>query len=214
MLCYEGEEEQYLHNQKRCEAFITAFVSMKVGPETASSNVSTKGLGTDKSDKSKENDKASGRGACMESSVDVDKQLLKTALEVEASVDASGCVPNGLIPAGLTPPMRDDLTALERGDISRLYNVQSTVGCVRDGSLTKTEFVSLHLRSFSNIFQYELSDVELLKRRFLRFFAGVFMELVDLCYPDRGDSSLVGTCMYTECTPVQIKHYNINNEYR
>lgn len=195
MLYYEGEEEQYLQFQGSCEAFITAFVSMKVGPDSASSTFSAKGLGMDKlskSDKSKENTgKASGRGACVESSVDpADNQLLRAALDVEASVDASGCVPNGLVPAGLSPTMRGDLTTLEQGDISRLYDVSSTVAHVSDGSLASTELVTLHLRSFRNIYQYELSDVELLKRRFLRFFARVFMELVDLCYPDRGNSSL------------------------
>ena len=187
MLHYEGDDQQYLQFQNSCEAIIVAFVNMRVDPETTS-NVCQKGLGMSKPVKSKENVKASGG---IESSVDVE-QLLKTAQEVESSLDASGRVPNGfIVPPGLTPAMRADITTLKQGDVSHLYNVQSTGECVRDGSLTSTEYVTLHLRSFRNICQVELSDVDQLKRRFLRFFARVFMEVVDLCYPDRGDSSLV-----------------------
>ena len=127
------------------------------------------------------------RKEVMESSVDATQDELVRAVD-EVDVDR---VPNGVVPSSLPQALRSDPTRVEQGDISRLYNVQGGVQRVQDGDLTQAQLIALHLRSYRNILEYELSDVQQLRRRFLRYFASVFIELVDLCYPDRGNTALV-----------------------
>jgi len=95
-----------------------------------------------------------------------------------------------IIPSTLTQMLRSEPTRVEQDDISRLNEVHGSMQCVRDGRLTHTESITLCLRSYRNILEYELSDLQQLKR-FLRYIASIFVELEDLlCYPDRENSKM------------------------
>ena len=179
----DPNEEERLVFHRNCEDFILTFVMR--GDRSSLVNVMAKGLVV-----SKEGGRE--RKEVMESSVDVtSKQQDELVRAVEQVQVDRGCVPNGIVPSTLPHALRSDPTRVEQDDISKLYDVPGGVRCVRDGSLTQAELIALHLRSYQNILEYELSDVQQLRRRFLRYFASIFVELVDLCYPDRGNSTIV-----------------------
>ena len=123
------------------------------------------------------------------------KEVIMKIEVMESSMDATQVdvdrVPYGVVPSSLPQSLRSDPTHVEQGDISRLYDVPGSVQRVQDRDLTQAQLIALHLRSYRNILEYELSDMQQLRRRFLRYFASVFIELVDLCYPDRGNTALV-----------------------
>lgn len=177
----DPNEDQQLTFHRSCEAFISVFVTSMRGDRSAIANVMAKGLVVSKEEGGVE------RKEVMESSVDATQDELVRAVD-EVDVDR---IPNGVVPSSLPQALRSDPTRVEQGDISRLYNVQGGVQRVQDGDLTQAQLIALHLRSYRNILEYELSDVQQLRRRFLRYFASVFIELVDLCYPDRGNTALV-----------------------
>ena len=178
----DGEDEKSLQFQQSCEVFLAAFVTMRVDTESL---VTTKGPNM-----SKPNGKSD-----KESSVDVagNRELLRAVDELEVD-DVRGRLPSGLVPAALPSSLRGDPASVEQQHVSQMYDLQSAVRYVKEGVVAKQEVIALHLKSFRNILLYEFNDVELLQRRFRRFFASVFMDLVELCYPDRGDSKLVGFC--------------------
>ena len=183
----DPNEEQKLAFHRNCEAFIGVFVTSMRGDRSAIANVMAKGLVVSKEEGGMERKEVVERKEVMESSVDATQDELVRAVD-EVDVDR---VPNGVVPSSLPQSLRSDPTRVEQGDISRLYDVSGGVQRVQDGDLTQAQLIALHLKSYRNILEYELSDVQQLRRRFLRYFASVFIELVDLCYPDRGNTALV-----------------------
>lgn len=183
----DPNEEQKLAFHRNCEAFIGVFVTSMRGDRSAIANVMAKGLVVSKEEGGMERKEVVERKEVMESSVDATQDELVRAVD-EVDVDR---VPNGVVPSSLPQALRSDPTRVEQGDISRLYDVPGGVQRVQDGDLTQAQLIALHLKSYRNILEYELSDVQQLRRRFLRYFASVFIELVDLCYPDRGNTALV-----------------------
>lgn len=178
----DPNEEERLGFHRNCEDFIHTFVMR--GERSALANLMAKGLVVSKEEGGRE------RKEVMESSVDVTSKQKEELVRAVESVEV-GRVPNGIVPSTLPHELRSDPTRIEQDDISKLYDVPGGVRCVRDGNLTQAELIALHLRSYRNILEYELSDVQQLQRRFLRYFASIFVELVDLCYPDRGNTTLV-----------------------
>lgn len=177
----DPNEEQKLVFHRNCEAFIGIFVMRGDRSAIATDSVMAKGLVVTKEEGGTE------KKEVMESSVDAAQDDLIRAVE---AVDVDR-VPNGVVPSSLPQALRSDPTRVEQGDISRLYDVPGGVQRVQEGDLTPTQLIAMHLRSYRNILEYELSDVQQLRRRFLRYFTSVFVELVDLCYPDRGNTPLV-----------------------
>ena len=177
----DPNEEQKLVFHHNCEAFIGVFVMRGDRSAIATDSVMAKGLVVSKEEGGTE------KKEVMESSVDGAQDELIRAVE---TVDVDR-VPNGVVPSSLPQALRSDPTRVEQGDISRLYDVSGGVQRVQEGDLTQAQLIAMHLRSYKNILEYELSDVQQLRRRFLRYFTSVFVELVDLCYPDRGNTPLV-----------------------
>lgn len=182
----EVEGDRYRKNLRSFEILLASFVDMKLTHGHESPGIKTKGLNTSKL----------ASASPVESSVDPLDERQQEVLQALGGVEVpEGRVPNGLIiPTSLPPNLRSNPAVVEQSDISQLYDLQSTVQCVRDGNLERAEVIALYMRGVKNMVLYELSDVQQLRRRFLRFFANIFMDLVELCYPDRGDSSLVRVC--------------------
>ena len=181
---HEGQKDLQLIRE--CEALLTAFIlNMRVQPD-----VVAKGPGMST---------AKGKEP-TESSVDVIDQKRKDLLRIVEKIDVHIPEVEGgrslAVPTTLPTKLRADPATVEQGDIAKLYDLPSAMQYVHDGELTEAEVVALHLKSFRNIILYELSDADQLKRRFIRFFAGLLMDLVELCYPNKGDSKLVRTLLY------------------
>ena len=104
-----------------------------------------------------------------------------------------------LVPETLPKNLRENISQVEQGDLKELYDLKAGIQKVKDGQLSTVELIVLHWRSYQNIVHYELSDVESLRSRFLSYFGGIFADLVELCYPDRGPRRLVScVCILRE----------------
>ena len=177
---------QRLATHRNYEDFISAFVMR--GERRVLSNVMVNGLVASREE---------GRVERKESSMGAtDKQQNKLVQAVERVHVHRGHIPKGIVPSKLAQMLRSEPTRVEQDDISRLHDVHGSMQCVRDGRLTHTESIALYLRSYRNILEYELSDLQQLKRRFLRYVASIFVELEDLlCYPDRDNSKMASSLL-------------------
>ena len=154
------------------------------GERNALANVMVKGLVVSIKEKG-----SMERRNVVESSVDViDAEQQNKPAQAAERVQVDGYIPKGVVPSTMPHILSSEPARIEQDDIS---GVRGGKQCVRDGSLTQAELIALHLRSYRNIFEYELSDAQQLCRRLLRYFASISVELVDiLCCPDRENSKL------------------------
>ncbi len=183
----EGARE--LDLRKECEAFLCKHVlNMRVRRDRDASTFVPRGSKVSKltadPETSEANEESSqAMGKFKESSVDpvVMQMIEKTEINV----------PDGLIPSTLPEGLRDDPTSVQDSDIAQLYDLPTSSRLIRENRLTPAEVFILYFRSFRNVFSYDVVIIPQLQRRFMGFFAAVFMDLVDMCHPDRGSTNLV-----------------------
>lgn len=111
-----------------------------------------------------------------------------------------------LVPETLPKNLRENISQVEEEHLKELYDIRAGVQKIKDGQLSTVELIVLHWRSYQNIVHYELSDMESLQSRFLGFFGGIFADLVELCYPNRGPRRLV-SCVYVSEREVLSRYY-------
>lgn len=183
-------EERELDLRRECSVFLRKYLLKRRlrGREA----VLPKGAGGSKPSENPVTSKANGqssRAMGRESSVDARDSDISRIIEDTAIEEAR--VPNGLAPTSLPSELREDPMSVEESAVRRLYDPASAVRLVDEGTLTHLEVLVLYLRAFDNILTFEVSDTEQLRNRFMGFFATAFMELVELCHPNRGNTSLV-----------------------
>ena len=160
--------------EKNCLEFLRLYLSMKPLVE-----VDERGVYLSKPKKSVES-----------------KQLTKEGI-IEAVLrhrpDPKTC-PEGVVPQGLPEELRAHASEMTAESLTEYYQVDQAVQMVSDKRLTRLELISLHLRSYKNILELELSDQPELNRRFVRIVNKVFTDLLSRLY-----NTISGKC------PVSIK---------
>lgn len=97
----------------------------------------------------------------------------------------------GVVPAGLPQEVRERASEMTAESLAECYNLDRAVKLVEERELTRLELVSMHLRSYRNVLDLELSDQSPLRSRFMCLLNRVFTYLLDRVYIARGDNSPV-----------------------
>ena len=93
--------------------------------------------------------------------------------------------PEGVVPPGLPEEVRARASDMNAESLATCYPLDHTEELVSNHTLTRLEVIQMHLCSYRNILELELSDLPDLHSRFVRFFNRVFTELMDRLYPGR-----------------------------
>lgn len=145
----------------------------------------TKGL---VASKNKQEDKctAGTNGASVSqlegSSVDLPhhKEISKLASELTDNKE----LPAGIkIPSTLPQTMRERAPNLHQDDFDAFFNVQENRQSLDNGQLSSTHLVSLYMLSFRNILEYDLDSMQDLRDRYIRYFANILADILEMCYP-------------------------------
>lgn len=100
--------------------------------------------------------------------------------------------PAGVVPPGLPEELLANAPDMNAQLLASQYDVDRAVKLVSENKLSRLQVISLHLHSYKNILELELSDIPHLRARFEHLFARVFTELLDSLFPKRGlDESVV-----------------------
>lgn len=95
------------------------------------------------------------------------------------------------VPTHLPEDLRDNPEDITQERLLDLYNIDSAVQDVNTGTLSMIDLITLHLRSYRNILDVQLSDVEGLRVRLYGYFRTVFMRLMERCFQDRLNNETV-----------------------
>ena len=98
---------------------------------------------------------------------------------------ASGSNIEKLVPEGLPTDLRQNSENIKCDDIRNLYDIDSGVHRVENGDISVLDLVTIHLRSYKNILDIELSDMSVFRGRFIRYFNEIFFEIIDRCMRER-----------------------------
>lgn len=101
-----------------------------------------------------------------------------------------------IVPKGLPASLRANAENIQPEDISKLYDIDSGVQRVEKGELSAVDLVTLHLKSYRNILDIELSDMDVFRHRFVRYFNEVFTEVIERCFKDREMDEVVGVACW------------------
>ena len=105
-------------------------------------------------------------------------------------------VPGSIAPDRLPDALRANIFEVNYESLSELYDIDESEEYMRTRAISTADLISIYLRSFKNILEYDLSDASVIYERFLRYFSRVFYELVErFVSKNRRDLSLV--CIYT-----------------
>lgn len=97
-----------------------------------------------------------------------------------------------LAPETLPDKLRDEIPHIVEEDLRNLYSFEAGARKLETKELTTVELIVMHLKSYRNIIKYELSDMEMLRGRFIGFFSSILADLLtEVCYPDKGSEPLV-----------------------
>lgn len=171
-------ESEYVHFQDLCLQLLTTYLSLSNQDEDYSIETQERGGGSN--DKEETKDKTSKNEK---------KQLMKRLMDHHPNQPQPMVA--DIVPDHLPDPLRTNAADIHADQISNLYDIDQGVAQVAEGSLSTLDLITLHLRSYRNILDLQLSDIPALRNRFIRFFNGVFTELLDKLFANRQDSSVV-----------------------
>lgn len=95
------------------------------------------------------------------------------------------------VPTHLPEDLRDNPEDITQERLLDLYDIDTAVQDVNTGTLSMIDLITLHLRSYRNILDVQLSDVEGLRVRLYGYFRTVFMRLMERCFQDRSNNETV-----------------------
>ena len=95
------------------------------------------------------------------------------------------------VPPYLPEELRDNPEHITQDKLLELYDINSSVDEVESGSLSTVDIISLHLRSYRNVLDVQLSDVSGLRERLYGYFNSLFTRLMEKCFRDRINNDAV-----------------------
>lgn len=95
------------------------------------------------------------------------------------------------VPQRLPEALRNNREEIKQDDLIRLYDIDTSMEQVEEGHLSTLDLITLHLRSYRNILEVQLSDVSELRHRFINYFSFIFIHLMDRCFRDRPTTNSV-----------------------
>ena len=120
-------------------------------------------------------------------------ELLHLIRNFEQSALQSG---DTLVPDTLPPEIRDNIYTVQLRQFVDVFKVEKALERVHEGTISRTELVCMYLKSFRNIFNYQLAELRGYKQYYERisgFFAHVFQDVIESLYPAQHEPhSLVG----------------------
>jgi hypothetical protein len=102
---------------------------------------------------------------------------------------------DNIVPDRLPEPLRNHPEDIKPQDIKGLYDIDTGVRQVEQGNLSALDLISLHLRSYRNILEIELGDLQLFRQRILHYLNEVFTETLDRCFNDRTSNNHMVSCL-------------------
>lgn len=97
----------------------------------------------------------------------------------------------GAVPPYLPEELRDNPEHITQDKLLELYDINLSIDKVESGSLSTIDIISLHLRSYRNILDVQLSDVSGLRDRLYGYFNSIFTRLMEKCFRDRINNDAV-----------------------
>lgn len=164
-----------------CIRLVRAFVAMSPDTESASPCVAKGGvlskLRAVKDDGHERERRENGEGAA-------NSELLKLINEYQPPASSSG---NSLVPDTLPREIKDRLLQLQREDFAEAFKVEAALEKVKKGAVSRTELICMYLKSFRNIFTYDLAELQdhtQVYERIVGYFSHVFQDVVESLYPN------------------------------
>ena len=163
-----------------CKRLVLAFIAMSPDTENASPCVAKGGV-LSKSGAAKDSDherekRENGDGAA-------NSELLKLINEYQPPASSSG---NSLVPDTLPRELKDRLLQLQREDFVEAFKVEAALEKVEKGVVSRRELICMYLKSFRNIFTYdldELRDHTQVCERIVGYFSYVLQDVIESLYP-------------------------------
>ncbi|XP_003383428.2 PREDICTED: uncharacterized protein LOC100636900 [Amphimedon queenslandica] len=102
------------------------------------------------------------------------------------------------VPPYLPEELRDNPEHITQDKLLELYDINSSVDEVESGSLSTIDIITLHLRSYRNVLDVQLSDVSGLRERLYGYFNSIFTRLMEKCFRDRINNDAVARRLHQE----------------
>jgi hypothetical protein len=121
----------------------------------------------------------------------IDDFQSRPSREVGAVVAATG---EPLVPISLPPAMKTNIYRVTRRQFSDLYGVDAALARVEKGSISRSELVSMYLKSFRNILNYDLFELrehETYFGRFVGYCTYVLHDLLEALYSEKDLPNIV-----------------------
>ena len=152
--------------EKSCLEFLRLYLSMKALVE-----VDERGAYLSKPKKSAES-----------------KQLTREDILKAVLRHHPGKCPEGAVPQGLPQEIRAHASEMNAESLAECYRLDHAVELVSEQKITRLELISMHLCSYRNILELELSDQPELTQRFVLLVNKVFTDLLNRLYGTSGKS--------------------------
>jgi len=196
-------ESARIELETNCRSLIFTFINMKEDPSCSQNSVENllrprKTANTLKeavmrgTDSGASKDKSESNEG---SSVDITVSAMGSSVDLQEMDDSVHItdedIVKDVVPVCLPSDLRDDLAKVDEDDLKKLYDIKAGMEKIASGELSTVELIVLHARSYRNILQYDIPDVETFRKRFVTYFGSIFADLIQTCYPNRTTQSVV-----------------------
>lgn len=117
------------------------------------------------------------------SSVDPPTQEEITRLADEVADESRELPAASVVPNALPQDLRGRAPRLHQEDFDAFFNVEGNRQTLESGQLSSAQLVSLYMRSFRNMLEYDLDGIQEMRDRFIGYLANVLADVMELCYP-------------------------------